>query len=457
MPKPARQFAAPPLEPDDLPDTFKVTGWKVFAPGYHKGRLYPASDCKQTVANFSRLSTGDDPWLKPKAKLGHDSEQRIAKSLGLPNCGVITGCRETDDGGFEIDINRIPHKALTESGELFDVKGAFDAGLINDGSIELVFDVPDPDDPSKTIPGPVLEGIAFLGEEQPAIKGNPTPKATFSARHRPEPEPEFCVLHGRRYPVRRIHFSEVETMPTRDEILQQLAAANIDVGSDPTLAGLDDAALYALLKQVTGDGYCAKMKEKFTPATTPVTTPATTPAPVTKPADTDLSAKFAKFADDQTAFQTAVTQRMGAMESAIGDVQKLKPELQAAAKFSQSYEQIQKDQKTKIVTDAVEKAVDELRIQPVDKADFIAIGLAKNAATVFAAGTANAGQTELQVWLASLETRPRSRFSREEISDAIGDGDETITAADRRTMERTPKGRAALARHDAAARGNSAK
>src|SRR3954468_9282354 len=77
----------------------RVLGWKVFVPGYHKGRYYSAADCDRVVENFGRLSAGSDPYLKPKAKLGHDDEQIVALSLGFPNCGFITGCRKTPDGG----------------------------------------------------------------------------------------------------------------------------------------------------------------------------------------------------------------------------------------------------------------------------------------------------------------------------------------------------------------------
>jgi hypothetical protein len=53
-------------------------------PGYHKGRLYTAADCRRMVENFDRLSAGSEPYLKAKAKLGHDDQQRLAKSLGYP-------------------------------------------------------------------------------------------------------------------------------------------------------------------------------------------------------------------------------------------------------------------------------------------------------------------------------------------------------------------------------------
>jgi hypothetical protein len=46
--------------------------------------------------------------VKAKGKIGHDDEQSIAKSLGLPAAGRITACREVPGGGFAIDIENIP-------------------------------------------------------------------------------------------------------------------------------------------------------------------------------------------------------------------------------------------------------------------------------------------------------------------------------------------------------------
>lgn len=78
----------PPLLPGPTPDTFRVVGWQVFVPGFHKGQLYTADDCAAVVRNFALLSTGEQPYLRVKAKFGHDSQERIAKSLGVMNAGL---------------------------------------------------------------------------------------------------------------------------------------------------------------------------------------------------------------------------------------------------------------------------------------------------------------------------------------------------------------------------------
>ena len=61
----------PPLQPGSTPGTFRVAGWRVFRPGFHKGQLYTPADCVATVRNFGLLSTGDEPVLRVKAKFGH--------------------------------------------------------------------------------------------------------------------------------------------------------------------------------------------------------------------------------------------------------------------------------------------------------------------------------------------------------------------------------------------------
>ena len=264
-----RRTQPPALVAGVAPGTFSVRDWLVFQPGYHKGRLFTREDNAKTAANFNRFSTGENPWIRPKAKLGHDTEQRAAKSLGLPNVGTITKCVfDNETGGLRIDVDGIPASALVQDQDgnvvSFDLKGAFDQGNINDGSVELAFDAEHPDDPSNTIDGPLLEAVAFLGEEQPAVKGCPQPTATFSARHQLDPRNSWTRTNpsGRRTRVYRLTFSEVSPMPTREEILNQLKAAGVDVG-DPVLAGKTDDELFGLLKVMTNPDFEGSLKKKY--------------------------------------------------------------------------------------------------------------------------------------------------------------------------------------------------
>ena len=155
----------PSKEPDkkDLPPRCQVLNWTVFAPGFWKGENYSPAMCERVPENF-KLNL-----LTPKAKLGHDQQQRLAQSLGFHSAGTITGCRPVGDGKFAIDVRNIP----TEIG------GKINSGDINSGSVELLPRMPNPDDPAQTIEGPILTGVSWLSEEQPALKGFEIPRATF--------------------------------------------------------------------------------------------------------------------------------------------------------------------------------------------------------------------------------------------------------------------------------------
>jgi hypothetical protein len=438
----------PPLEPGEQPETFRIAGWKVFRPGYHKGRLFARLDCKHTVDNFQILSTGENPHLRPKAKFGHDTEERIKKSLGVPNVGTVSDCRfDPADGGFFIDIDNIPSRlmvpdAITGEPVSFDLKAEFDRGGFNDGSVELEYGLPDPNDPAKKLPGPVLVGVAYLGEEQPAVKGLPAPVATFSAHSSGQlPESEYARrISNTRARRTRVVFSEVEPMPTRDEILAKLKELNIDVG-DATIAGKTDDELFNMLKVLGDDGLKSAMAKKFAAESKPDPVPTPTPTIASdKPEDKEgFATKFSAFMDD-------CTKRMGAMEQAVGDMQKLKPDLQAAAKFSQDYTAIVANQKRDTITLAVDAAVREGKLLPADREDKIAAGMTKDNATKFSAG-ADAGKTPLEVWLAELAGRAPSFMFSETIDDSGKDaeGNAVLSPAARKMLENTPEGRLALA------------
>lgn len=169
---------APTAAAQTLPPTCSIRGWVVFAPGYHKGDLYTPARNEQIVRNFARLTT-DLGHTIPRAGLGHDKQQRFAQSLGFGNTGTITRCDSVPDhpGYFDVDIDGVP----TEVG------GEVNAGRLPGGSVELNGAIRDPQNPALMVPGDVLTGIAFLGEEQPAVRAFPEslrdrarPKATFA-------------------------------------------------------------------------------------------------------------------------------------------------------------------------------------------------------------------------------------------------------------------------------------
>lgn len=439
---------SPPLQPGTAPDTFRVANWRVFAPGFHKGRLYTPADCAATVRNFELLSAGENPTLRVKAKFGHDADQRIAQSLGVMNAGLVTACRAAPDGGFAIDVDGIPATLMipdAETGEpvAFDLKKAFDDGNICDGSVELVWDAyPDPANPTQMLPGPVLEAVAFLGEERPGVKGLPRPVATFSDRTRSGPRRA------------RVVFSEVDPMPTRDDILQQLQAANIDV-SDPQIAALPDEALYALLKQVTGDTFAAAMKAKYAavPANPDPKTNAP-PAADTKPAakmgvsdpdNLDAVKGFAAKFDDLMDQMGKMTARLSSCEQAV---QATQDQAKMAAQFAADFHATAETQKKQLATETVDRAVREGRAMPHAR-DYLLADLLKlpnGRKDVFAAGHAQAGRTPFESACAALLARPVTHLFSD-TADPTPDADD-LTPFQRKALDATPTGKR-VARADA--------
>lgn len=153
-------------EERELPPTCEVRGWVVFRAGFAKGDNYSPAMVLRVPQNFELLKD----HLTPTAKLGHDKQQRLSKSLGFPNVGKITKCVPVGNDAFAIDVTGIPTS----------VGGEINAGRLNSGSVELLPSLPNPDDPAKKIDGPIVSAVSFLGEEQPAVKGFKPPRAVFA-------------------------------------------------------------------------------------------------------------------------------------------------------------------------------------------------------------------------------------------------------------------------------------
>ena len=238
------------------PPFCELRGWVVFRPGAHKaGAFYSPADVRRIAANFARLSAGPDEAAVPlvvKAAIGHDRRQRYAHSLGFPRLGRVAACRLRPDGAVAVDVTGVPTP----------VGAAVNAGLFDSGSVELADGFPDPADPARTVPGPVLTGVALLGEEQPAVKGFPPPRAVFAdgspvppvadaapwlaalagvPRDRAPDDP--MTAGGRRLVLHRILFSEFT--PMRDQIIADLQPFGIDAAG-PHYAGLTDDQLQAV-------------------------------------------------------------------------------------------------------------------------------------------------------------------------------------------------------------------
>lgn len=218
----------------------------------------------------------------------------------------------------------------------------------------------------------------------------------------------------------------------RDQLIQQLKEMGIDVG-EPSIAGLSDVALQALVNQMGGDSFGAAMKKKYAAAPP---NPAEPPVKPNPPAD-DLGQKFAAFADD-------CTKRMGAMEQTLQGLQGMQSDVQQAAKFARDYPTERKAQKKATVTELVKRAATEGRLQPYEVDDQIDLGIAKDDTTKFAAdaGAGKAGKTPFEVWKTALFARPTNPLLAETMTD--GGGDAELDAFTKKALGATGRGRATL-------------
>ncbi|MFO0937842.1 MAG: hypothetical protein U0798_15160 [Gemmataceae bacterium] len=380
-------------EPAPASGSRRVLNWQVFKPGYWNKQYFSAADCRRVVENFHAYSAGESPYLRAKAKLGHDDKQRFAQllgltvddhgrtldaesgkpvSAGLPAMGRIVDCRSTPDGGFAIDIEGVPTAIADE----------IEAERLPDGSVELDNTVPDPADPSKTIPGYVLKAISFLGEEEPGVKGLPSPVVCFSQNQ-----------SGGSF---RIKFREVTPMD-RNQIIAALKDKGIDVGSNPALANLPDEALNAMLGAM--------------PAANPANPTPTLVDDLDKKGDPN--AAMAKRFEEQEKTIADMTAKFGSLEKAFSDLQTKAGDIQNAAKFAQSYEQNVAELKKQRCTEVVDKCVGTGRLIPAlrDRTIGDLCLLSDDRSARFAEGE-HQGKTPFEVELAKLLARtPDPSFS----------------------------------------------
>jgi hypothetical protein len=421
----------PPLIAGEQPNTFALRGWKVFAPGFHKGRLYTGDDCQLTVRNFGLLSQGDSPALRVKAKFGHDAKQRIAESLGVMNAGLVTSCTLAADNSLLLDVESIPATLMipdAETGEpvAFDLRAAFEAGNICDGSVELVWDTyPDPRDPTRMLDGPVLEAVAFLGEERPGVGGLPAVGRSVAESRESRRETNFSQHAPSPARRRRVVFSEVDPMPTRDELLQKLQEMGVDTS---TLSDMSDEALMALCKTMSSDSFGAAMKKRYSADTTP---PAKTDDPMAQLA----------------AFTSSCEKRFAALEQSAKATQDALEPARMAAQFAADFQSAAAAQKETQARETVERAVTEGRlmraIQEVVLADLLKLPNGRK--DVFAAGHAQAGRTPFQAECDALLARPVSyHFAETDPPPTAGELDDF----DRRALSRSPQGRKVLTTQD---------
>lgn len=379
----------------ETPPTCEIRGWEVFSPGYHKGTLYTPDDTARAVENFHRLKD----HLTPRMGLGHDREKRLTQSLGLPAAGRVTDIRLGENGTLVLDLDQIP----TWLG------GQINAGRFPAGSIELNPSALDPADPAQTIRGPILTGIALLGEEQPAVKGHPPPVALFADGRRVPPSTDPLPVPGevlaamsaayRANPTApTLCFSETP-MPTRDELNQQLQAMNLDPAD---YADLPDEKVKAILDGLNGEQFAAYAKKKFADIPDTPGSPQTPPPPPASPDDqnTAMMAMMKKCLSEEL---DPLKQRIGSMEKA----------------YSEKQEAEQKDEEKQFSERALAvllKPENARRVPPALRPVFVQSGVAALRSKAFSDKTYDSGEQAFQAWAKSIEQLAPSQM----FSDAIG-------------------------------------
>ncbi len=160
----------------------ELRSWTVFSPGTWTSsnaptRHYDRAYCDALAANFHRLRRR----FVPRLVLGHDREQRFASSLGFPLLGRVEGMTVRDNGNVNVFVAGIPD----------EIGGMINAGWFTGGSARIGDDMTLGED---VIPGPTLQLVALLGEEQAALadlsnipqavyaNGEPVPPATSMSR-----------------------------------------------------------------------------------------------------------------------------------------------------------------------------------------------------------------------------------------------------------------------------------
>jgi len=167
----------PKLLPSADGKTFGIRGWRVFGPGLWNGKPLSPARIAATVDTYRNLKSLI-PNYAPKLRLGHDTQQRLAKQLGLTNAGRVIDARLTPDHGIDVDIDGISLTALMTDGKggflAFDLEAAIRNGNYDNGLIEMKRQLRHPLDPTQTLLD-VFDGIALLGEEHPAVRTTGAP------------------------------------------------------------------------------------------------------------------------------------------------------------------------------------------------------------------------------------------------------------------------------------------
>ena len=143
--------------PDKTSGFRTCKGVEVFAAGNHRNKDYSPEKLREVVANFQRLSTGDDATLRPPLVIGHEEQQELLENTGIPAAGWVSAVYLNDDGSKLLgDFDMV----APEVADLIDAK------RYRKVSAELYDDFTD----QGKHYGCTLRRVALLGGELPQVK-----------------------------------------------------------------------------------------------------------------------------------------------------------------------------------------------------------------------------------------------------------------------------------------------
>lgn len=396
----------PALIPSADGKTFGIRNWRVFGPGLWNGELFTPARIAAFVNTYRDLRALI-PGYSPKLRFGHDTQQRLAKQLGLPNAGRVIDARLGAGSGVDVDLDGVPKTVLVPDARdpskfvAFDLESALANGNYDGGSIELKRKFRHPLDPQKLLYD-VFDGIALLGEEHPACRTTGGAFARFSS----DPSAD----------LNRLSFSAFtpEDFPVD---LQSLAAA---------IAALPPDQLAQLMTMV----------QPAAPAM-----PGDTAAPV--PPTDAMTAKFSAMETELIGLR----HRQAASEAAFDDHRKVMAGNATNGMVTMSEANRRIDECVSLgkfpkpIGDAKKVIAKEFLGLPANQMNF--------------SDGAHKGLSQLGVFLAELEARPSDIMLSEIIPDAEP-VDTAITPAMRSQMMTTRTGQEDLAWHDSRAKAKSA-
>lgn len=155
------EFSAPSVVHDKKSGLSKVLRQAIFNVGTHKGNVFTLADLEDMARNFKQMPFMKIPSI-PKvasAKLGHNEKDNYGIRSGYPAVGWVSNL-VVEDETLVADFDGVPYQvAVGIEKQAFKTKSS---------EIAIYCDPEYKDADGNTL-GCVLVGVAFLGEELPAV------------------------------------------------------------------------------------------------------------------------------------------------------------------------------------------------------------------------------------------------------------------------------------------------